>query len=131
MSSTAGKTYCYASEENTALIPIYMYTYVYMHISYISLDKNHNFSIDPQVFQPVPRCGCGRHLAPRASSRRLLRRTRPAVQRATLGQGERFVEGRHQFFLEKQNATRNLSVFSLQFANMKFSYTLKNSYITI
>ena len=74
--------------------------YIYMHISYISLNKNHNFSIDPQVFQPVPRCGCGRHLAPRASSRRLLRRTRPAVQRAPLGQGERFVEGRHQFFLE-------------------------------
>jgi hypothetical protein len=24
MSSTAGKTYCHASEENTALIPIYM-----------------------------------------------------------------------------------------------------------
>jgi hypothetical protein len=29
MSSTAGKTYCHASEENTALIPKYVCIYIY------------------------------------------------------------------------------------------------------
>ena len=38
MSSTAGKTYCHASEENTALIPIYIYVSIYnIYIIYIKV----------------------------------------------------------------------------------------------